>query len=73
MTTPNIDPYDKPIWGAAAFAAVLNTTPKAVEHMLRNGLLDADQIGGRNGRHGRWVSTPRRLLRRFSSKSEPAR
>jgi hypothetical protein len=36
--------------------------------MLRNGLLDADQIGGRDGRHGRWVSTPRRLLAQFAGK-----
>jgi hypothetical protein len=59
--TPETDP-DTPIWGAAAFAAVLNTSTKAVEHMLRQGLLDANKIGPR-----KWVSTRRRLLRQFSS------
>jgi hypothetical protein len=71
MTTPNIDPLDQPVWGADGIAAILNTTPKAVEHLLRQRRLDADKFG--TGRRARWVSTPRRLLAQFASKTETVR
>lgn len=65
-----IDPLDQPVWGREGIARVLNMTPKRCEHLLRAGMIDADQFGGveRDGRTlgGRWVSTPRRLLRQFA-------
>jgi hypothetical protein len=54
-----------PLRGARAFAVCLNLLTeddepreRAVFHMLQNGLLDAERIGGQ------WQSTPNRLLRR---------
>jgi hypothetical protein len=48
---------DTPIWGGAAIAAVLNTTPRKAFYLLENKLIDATKCGAQ------WVSTRRRLLR----------
>jgi hypothetical protein len=51
---------DRPIWGADAIARAINRAPRATYHLLENGHLDADRVGGR------WVSTPRRLREQFA-------
>lgn len=62
-----LDWLDRPLWGAAQIARVVNLVDKdgrlrtrAAFHLLKNRRLDADKIGGI------WTSTPRRLLRSFS-------
>jgi hypothetical protein len=50
------DNLDRPIWGAAAIAQVLNRTERQAFHLLEAGLLPATKIGQR------WASTPRKLL-----------
>jgi hypothetical protein len=58
MKSFELDPADVPIYGAEAFARVLNRTPRQVFADLENGRLD-----GHVKKFGkRWVSTPRRLL-----------
>ena len=47
---------DTPVWGAAAFGAVINRSERQVRHLLRRHWLDADKLGGL------YWSTPRRLL-----------
>jgi hypothetical protein len=54
---------DRPLWGAEAIAREINRAPRATYHLLENGYLDADRVGGR------WVSTPRRLREQFAGKS----
>jgi hypothetical protein len=44
------------IWGAAAIAATINKTPRAVFHLLENGHLPARKIGGQ------WVASRKKLL-----------
>jgi hypothetical protein len=61
--TPQIDPLDQPVWGQEAIAAILRMTPKRCEHLLRGGAIDADKF------NGRWVSTPRRLLKQFAGRT----
>jgi len=61
LPTTEIDPLDRPVWGNEGIAHVLNMSPKRCEHLLRGGAIDADKF------NGRWVSTPRRLLKPFSS------
>jgi hypothetical protein len=61
--TINIDPLDRPIQGAAAFAEVLGWPEKQVRYALERKRLDADKLGPRI-----WVSTPRRLLAQFAGK-----
>jgi hypothetical protein len=56
------DDLDRPIWGAEAIAREINRAPRAVYHLLENGHLDADRVGGR------WVSTPRRLREQFAGR-----
>lgn len=60
--TPEIDPLDQPVWGHEAIAQVLNMSPKRCEHLLPTGVIDADKFAGR------WVSTPRRLLKQFAGR-----
>ena len=55
----NNDPDNTPIWGIKAIAAVVGRTPRQAYHLLKRGLLDADQVGRQ------WVSTRRRLLAPF--------
>ena len=62
--TLEIDPLDRPIEGAKAFASVLSWPEKRVRYLLERQLLDATKIGPRI-----WVSTPRRLLKQFAGKS----
>jgi hypothetical protein len=50
---------DEPVYGAATIGAVINQTERQAFHMLESGHLDATQLGRK------WVSTPRRLLRRI--------
>jgi hypothetical protein len=50
---------DRPLWGARAIAREINRAQRATYHLLENGHLDADRVGGR------WVSTPRRLREQF--------
>jgi hypothetical protein len=47
---------DVPVYGARAFAKILNRSPAQIYHDLDKGLLDAKKWGGT------WASTPRRLL-----------
>jgi hypothetical protein len=54
---------DRPLWGAEAIAREINRAPRATYHLLENGHLDADRVGGR------WVSTPRRLREQFGGRS----
>jgi hypothetical protein len=54
---------DRPLWGAEAIAREINRAPRATYHLLENGHLDADRVGGR------WVSTPRRLREQFGRRS----
>ena len=54
------DKLDCPLWGAQAIARAINRAPRATYHLLENGHLDADRVGGR------WVSTPRRLRDQFA-------
>jgi hypothetical protein len=56
-----LDPLDRPIKAAKAFADVLGWPLKQVEYQLQRGQIDADKLGKR-----RWVSTARRLLRQFA-------
>ena len=52
------DPLDIPIYGAEAFARVLNRKPRQVYEDL-----EKDRLNGFAKKWGRvWVSTPRRLL-----------
>jgi hypothetical protein len=51
MAEPDLD---RPIWGAEAIAREINRAPRAVYHLLENGYLGAERIGGR------WVTTRRR-------------
>jgi len=53
----NLDPLDRPIYGATAIGRVMGLKPRQAFHALENGYLDADKFGGR------WMSTPRRLRR----------
>ena len=55
MTMIDTD-LDRPIWGAQAFAQVLNTDTASVNRMLQKRLLPARKVGRK------WVSTPRQLL-----------
>jgi hypothetical protein len=54
------DDADRPVWGAAAIARVLNTNTRKAFRLLEEGHVDADKLGAQ------WVSTRRRLLRRIS-------
>jgi hypothetical protein len=47
---------DRPIWGAEAIAAVINRSRRQTFHLLENGFIDADKVGGL------WCSSIRRLL-----------
>ena len=51
------DDLDLPIWGAAAIAAVLNTTRRKAFYLLEHGFVAGTKIGSQ------WCSTKRRLLR----------
>ena len=57
------DDLDRPLWGAEAIAREINRAPRATYHLLENGHLDADRVGGR------WVSTPRRSREQFAGRS----
>ena len=46
---------DAPVWGAKEIAAVIKRTERATYHLLEQGHLDADKIGGS------WRSSRRRL------------
>jgi hypothetical protein len=59
----NSHDLDRPIWGAAAFAEVLNRTERQVFHLLETGLLPAKKIGQR------WTCTPRKLLAAVTGES----
>jgi hypothetical protein len=59
MTNPDND-LDLPVWGAAAIAAVLNTTRRKAFYLLENKFVDATKVGSQ------WCSTKRRLLRRIA-------
>jgi hypothetical protein len=52
-----LDPLDRPVWGAEAIGAVVGKTEAEAFHLLGTKVLDADKAGGR------WVSTPRRVLK----------
>jgi hypothetical protein len=54
---------DRPVWGVAAIGAVVGLPERQTHYQLSAGRLDADKLGGR------WVSTPRRLLRQFAGKA----
>jgi len=60
MTIAKDDDLDLPVWGAAAIAAVLNTTQRKAFYLLEHNLVDATKIGAQ------WCSTKRRLLRRIA-------
>jgi hypothetical protein len=53
---------DRPVYGAAAFAEILNRTERQIQHDLEKGRLDAWKWGERL-----WTSTPRRLLNSVSN------
>lgn len=58
MTEPKkLDDLDRPIWGAAAIAAVIERDARATYYLLENGYISAAKKGGQ------WVSTKRRLRR----------
>jgi hypothetical protein len=57
------DELDRPLWGAEAIAREIKREPRATYHLLENGRLDADRLGGR------WVSTARRLRAQFAGRS----
>jgi hypothetical protein len=64
------DDLDKPVYGAEAIAIILNMfdekgapDTRRVYHVLEKGYVDADHLGRR------WVSTPRRLLRRIAGEA----
>jgi hypothetical protein len=52
-----VDDLDKPIWGASAFSRVIGRSESETNYLLIKRRIDASKNGGR------WVSTPRRLLR----------
>jgi len=52
-----IDDLDRPIWGASAISGVIGRSESETNYLLINRRIDASKNGGR------WVSTPRRLLR----------
>ena len=60
-----MDDLDRPIFGAKAFAQVLNRTEAQIYHDLRKNLLDAGKWAGT------WTSTPRRLLRSHENAPKP--
>ena len=62
-----LDSLDRPIYGAEAFARVLNRTARQVYHDLENNRLDGYVKKWGNV----WVSTPRRLL--SSLEPDPAK
>lgn len=53
----DLDPQDRPIYGAAAIGRALGLNARQAYHALENGYLDA--VANKLG--GRWCSTPRRL------------
>jgi hypothetical protein len=55
MTDYNPD-LDGLVWGAAAIAKIVNRNVRQTFHLLEQGHLDADKVGGL------WSSSPRRLL-----------
>jgi hypothetical protein len=58
---PKEDDLDTPVWGAANFAPWVGAkNTRQVWHLLKTGAIDADKVGDS------WVSTPRRLRRRFT-------
>jgi hypothetical protein len=60
-----MDEYlDTPVYGAGPIGRVVNRTERQTYGDLEAGRLDADKFGKL------WVSTPRRLLRRFQGKTE---
>ena len=52
-----VDDLDTPVWGAEAIGRVIKRSEGEAFYLLINKLIDAGKVGGR------WVSTPRRLLR----------
>jgi hypothetical protein len=60
MASPKIDDLDRPVWGAAAIAGIIEKTEAQTLYLLSRGKLSATKIGGR------WTSTPRRLLGQFA-------
>jgi hypothetical protein len=63
--SPKTENLDRPVWGIAGIAEVVNLTERQAEHLLKRGHLDADHVGRA------WVSTPRRLLRRIRGEERP--
>jgi len=51
------DDLDKPIWGAKKIATVIGRNERMTFHLLETGQLPVKKVGGR------YVSTPRALLR----------
>lgn len=54
---PAIDPLDRPVYGAANIGRVMGLNENQAFYGLERGHIDADKLGGK------WVSTPRRLMR----------
>lgn len=55
--TSNYDPdLDKPVWGAANIAAIINRSERQTYYLLQRGLIDANKVGVT------WRSSLRRLL-----------
>jgi hypothetical protein len=67
--TMQTDDLDKPVYGAEAIAIILNMTKNGAPdtrrayHALEKGYVDATKLGRQ------WISTPRRLLRRFAGEA----
>ncbi len=66
MPTPEIDNLDRPVWGCAAIAEIVERPISVVFYLLSKRLLDADKIGKQ------WVTTRRRLLNQFAGAERKA-
>ena len=67
-STLGFDPLDRPIWGVAAIAEIINRDERATQHLIRQGLIDVTQCGActhppHAGYSTRWVCGDGRVPR----------
>jgi hypothetical protein len=67
MQTPKIDDLDRPIWGCAAIAEIVERPTGQVFYMLNRGMIDATKVGKQ------WMTTKRRLLNQFAGRCDTTR
>jgi hypothetical protein len=63
MAESTSDDRDTPVWGVRAISEIIGKSQASTYHLLARQHLDADKLGHQ------WVTTRRRLLRRFAGDS----